>query len=68
MNSFGNRAQPSSDKLSGDVTGMVLLVGDLLSVGGTYIALPVLSYFDGRIGVLDYSYGNANTREERLRR
>ncbi len=30
VNSFANRAQPSSHKLSGDATGMVLLEGDPL--------------------------------------
>ncbi len=44
-----NRAQPVSHKLSSDVTGMVLLAGDLLSMGGTYIASLVVSCFDGRI-------------------
>ncbi len=62
IHSFANRAQPSSDKLSCDVTGMVLLVGELLSTGG-YVAVPVPSCFDGRIWVLDYSKGHANTRE-----
>ncbi len=37
VHSFANRAQPSSHKLSGDVTGMVLV----LLVGRTYIASPV---------------------------
>ncbi len=49
IHSFANRVQPSSCKLSGDVTGMVLLAGDLLSMGGTYAATPVPSCFDGRI-------------------
>ncbi len=34
IHSFANRAQPSSGKQSGDITGMVLLVGDFLSMGG----------------------------------
>ncbi len=46
VHSFANRAQPSSDKLSGDITGMVLLAGDLLSMGGTYDATPDPSCFD----------------------
>ncbi len=33
IHSFANRAQPSSDKLSDDITGMVLLAVDLLSMG-----------------------------------
>ncbi len=28
INSFANRAQPSSDNLSGDVSGVLLLAGD----------------------------------------
>ncbi len=61
---FRQRAQPSSDKLSSDVTVMVL------PVGRTYVALPVRvnlrSCFDEQIGVWDYSYGHENTREEPL--
>ncbi len=34
IQSFANRAQPPSHKLSSHVTDMVLLVGDLLSVEG----------------------------------
>ncbi len=49
VHSFTNRAQPSSHKLSGDVTSMVLLARDLLSMEGTNIALPVPSCFDGQI-------------------
>ncbi len=37
FHSFANGAQPSSHKLSGDVTGMVLV----LLVGRTYVASPV---------------------------
>ncbi len=66
IHSFANRVQPSSDKLSGDVTKMVLV----LLVEGTYVASPVQmnlhSCFDGQIGVWDYSYGHENTREEPL--
>ncbi len=46
IHSFANKAQPSSDKLSSDVTGMVLLARDLLSMGETYTAMPVPSCFD----------------------
>ncbi len=46
IHSFVNRAKPSSHKQSGDVTGMVLLAGDLLSMRGTYTATPVPSCFD----------------------
>ncbi len=68
VHSFANRAQPSSHKLSGNITGMVLV----LLIGRTYIASPVRmnlsSCFDGRTGVWDYSYRHENTREEPLRR
>ncbi len=68
IHSFANRAQPSSDKLSGDVTGMFLLIRDLLSMGEAYVASLVQvnlpSCFDEHTGVLDYSHGHANTREE----
>ncbi len=47
IHSFANRMQPSSEKLGGDVSGVVLLEGDLLSVGGAYTAPPVPSCFDG---------------------
>ncbi len=46
VHSFADRAQPSSDKLSSDITGMVLLAEDLLSMGGTYAATPGPSCFD----------------------
>ncbi len=66
IHSFASGAQPSSHKLSVDVTGvvLVLLAGDLMSMGGTYTATPVSSCFDGRSCVLDYSYGHSNMREE----
>ncbi len=43
IHSFANRAQPS------DLSGVVLLAGNLLSMGGTYVATLVRSCFDGRI-------------------
>ncbi len=68
IHSLANRAQPSSHKLSGYVSRVVLV----LLVGRTNITSPVRenfpSCFDGRIGVWDYSYGHENTREEPLLR
>ncbi len=49
IHSLANRAQPSSDMLSSDITGMVLLAGDLLSMVGTYAATLAPSCFDRRI-------------------
>ncbi len=64
IHSFANI--PSSHKLSGDITGIVL---DLY-VGRIYVASPgqinLHSGFDGRTGVLDYSYEHVNTSEEPL--
>ena len=48
FHSFASRAQPSSDKLTGDVTGVVRLAGRLLSMEGTYTATPVPSCFNGQ--------------------
>ncbi len=56
IHSFAYTAQPSSDKLNLDVTGMVLV----LLVGRTYVASPMRinlpSCFDGQTEVWDYSY------------
>ncbi len=49
IHSFANRVQSSSDKLSGDVTDMVLLAGYLLSMWGTYTATPIPGCFDRQI-------------------
>ncbi len=68
IHSFAYTAQPSSDKLNLDVTGMVLV----LLVGRRYVASPMRmnlpSCFDGQIEVWDYSYEHADRREEPLRR
>ncbi len=62
IHSFASWVQPSSDKISGDVKGMVLV----LLVGGTYAALLVRmnlpSCSDGQNEVWNYSM-EMNTQE-----
>ncbi len=50
IHSFASKVQPSSDKLSGGITGMVLLVGVCRQSGGhtlTITYMDIIDHYEG---------------------